>query len=195
MQENHTVKRRIKTYDMVITALFAAICFIGATFFRIEIPTPLGKTMIHCGNIFCLLSAMLMGGLRGGIADSIGLTLSDLMVPEWAASAPSTFVMRFIMGLVCGSIASIGRHNENKRTVWMVISAAVGMSTYIVLYLSYNFLSKIILGNAVGTVLVDVAAKAATSIPSGCISVVIASVLYPFFYKALNSAGYYQKRA
>ena len=104
MQANHAVKHKITTYDIVVTALFAAICYV-ATNFRIDIPTPLGKTMIHCGNVFCLLSAMLMGGLRGGIADATGLTLFDL-TGGWATSAPSTFVMRFVMGLVCGSIST-----------------------------------------------------------------------------------------
>ena len=192
MQANHVVKRKITTYDIVITALFAAICYV-ATNFRIDISTPLGKTMIHCGNVFCLLSAMLMGGLRGGIADATGLTLFDL-TGGWATSAPSTFVMRFVMGLVCGSISTAGRKKE-KRTLWMIISAVTGMATYVVLYLSYSFLKGIVLGNAVGTVLVDVASKAATSVPAGCVSVVVAVVLYPFFYKALTAAGYYQKRA
>ena len=69
------------------------------------------------------------------------------------------------------------------------------VGNYVVLYLSYSFLKGIVLGNAVGTVLVDVASKAATSVPAGCVSVVVAVVLYPFFYKALTAAGYYQKRA
>ena len=193
MQANHAVKHKITTYDIVVTALFAAICYV-ATNFRIEIPTPLGKTMIHCGNVFCLLSAMLMGGLRGGIADATGLGLFDLL-GGWASSAPSTFIMRFIMGLVGGSVASVGNHNETKPTKWTILGAVTGMVTYVILYLGYSFLKGIVLGNAVGTVLTDVAAKAATSIPSGCVSIVVAVILYPFFRKALTAAGYYQKRA
>ena len=65
MQANHVVKRKITTYDIVVTALFAAICYVATAFFHIDIPTPLGKTMMHFGNIFCLLSAMLMGGPPG----------------------------------------------------------------------------------------------------------------------------------
>ena len=192
MQANHVVKRKITTYDIVVTALFAAMCYV-ATNFRIEIPTPLGKTMIHCGNVFCLLSAMLMGGLRGGIASATGLGLFDLL-GGWASSAPSTIVMRFVMGLVGGSVSSVG-HKNGKRTLWLVLGAISGMVTYIILYLGYSFLKGIVLGNAVGTLLVDVAAKASTSIPSGCVSIVVAVVLYPFFYKALSAAGYFRKTA
>ncbi len=192
MQANHVVKRKITTYDIVVTALFAAMCYV-ATNFRIEIPTPLGKTMIHCGNVFCLLSAMLMGGLRGGIASATGLGLFDLL-GGWASSAPSTIVMRFVMGLVGGSVSSVG-HKNGKRTLWLVLGAISGMATYVVLYLGYSFLKGIVLGNAVGTVLVDVAGKASTSIPSGCVSIVVAVVLYPFFYKALSAAGYFRKTA
>ena len=192
MQANHVVKRKITTYDIVVTALFAAMCYVAANF-RIEIPTPLGKTMIHCGNVFCLLSAMLMGGLRGGIASATGLGLFDLL-GGWASSAPSTIVMRFVMGLVGGSVSSVG-HKNGKRTLWLVLGAISGMATYVVLYLGYSFLKGIVLGNAVGTVLVDVAGKASTSIPSGCVSIVVAVVLYPFFYKALSAAGYFRKTA
>ena len=171
--------------------MFAAICYV-ATNFRIEIPTPLGKTMIHCGNIFCLLSCLLMGGVRGGAANAIGLGLFDLL-GGWASSAPSTIVMRFVMGFVGGSVAFKGG-KENRKLGWTIAGAVSGMVTYIVLYLGYSFLKGVILGNAVETVLVDVGTKAITSSLSGVLSVVIATLLYPVFRKALAAAGYYKHR-
>jgi uncharacterized membrane protein len=185
-----TKSKGINIYDIAICALFAAVCYV-ATNFRIEIPTPLGKTMIHCGNIFCLLSCLLMGGLRGGASDAVGLGLFDLL-NGWASSAPSTIIMRFVMGLVGGSVASIGG-KENRKWGWTLAGAASGMVTYIILYLSYSFVRGLVLGNAVQTVLTDVGAKAITSSLSGTLSVIIATLLYPVFQKALAKAGYYAK--
>lgn len=186
-----TKRKQINIYDIIICALFAAVCYV-ATSLRIEIPTPLGKTMIHCGNIFCLLSCLLMGGLRGGASSAIGLGLFDLL-GGWASSAPSTIIMRFIMGLVGGSVASIGG-KENRKIGWTLAGAASGMVTYIILYLGYSFAKGMILGNAVQTVLTDVGAKAITSSLSGILSIIIATLLYPIFQKALSKAGYYRMR-
>lgn len=191
MSEKTKTRKSVSIYDIVICALFAAVCYV-ATNFRIEIPTPLGKTMIHCGNIFCLLSCLLMGGLRGGAANAVGLGLFDLL-GGWASSAPSTIIMRFIMGLVGGSVASVGG-KENRKIGWTLAGAASGMVTYIVMYLGYNFVKGLVLGNALQTVLADVGTKAITSCLSGTLSVIIATLLYPVFQKALAKAGYYKMR-
>ena len=73
-------KKGITIYDIAVTALFAALCYVATYFLRIEIPTPLGRMMIHGGNIVCLLSALLMGPLRGAAADAIGMGLFDLLM-------------------------------------------------------------------------------------------------------------------
>ena len=68
------------------------------------------------------------------------------------------------------------------------------MVTYYVLYLGYSFLSDLILGNGLAAVLADVATKAVTSGSTGIVSIIVASLLYLPFHKALAAAGYYRKR-
>lgn len=51
-------------------------------FLKINIPTPGGTTAIHFGNTFCVLAALLIGGVEGGIAGAIGMGLADLMDPS-----------------------------------------------------------------------------------------------------------------
>ena len=63
------------------TALLGALCYIGFMFLKINIPTPGGTTAIHFGNTFCVLAALLIGGVEGGIAGAIGMGLADLMDP------------------------------------------------------------------------------------------------------------------
>ena len=48
------------------TALMAALCYVSFTFLQIKIPVPGGDaTSIHIGNAFCVLAALLIGGVYG----------------------------------------------------------------------------------------------------------------------------------
>ena len=48
------------------TALLAALCFVSFKFLKIPIPVPGGgATALHVGNAFCVLAALLLGGLYG----------------------------------------------------------------------------------------------------------------------------------
>lgn len=80
-------KQKITAYDIAAIGLMAAVVFV-ATNFKIYIPTAIGKTMIHFGNIFCLLSGLLLGGVRGGLAAGIGSAFFDVMDPLFVSSAP-----------------------------------------------------------------------------------------------------------
>ena len=51
-QNDRTIK------NIVVVGLMAAVVFIF-TYMHIDIPTPLGKTMLHLGNVMCLLAALL----------------------------------------------------------------------------------------------------------------------------------------
>lgn len=46
-----------KVLTVALMGVFIALCYVG-TMINIQMPTPVGKTMIHFGNIFCLLAAM-----------------------------------------------------------------------------------------------------------------------------------------
>ena len=59
-------------------ALCAALCYVGATFIKIDIPVGTESTMFHFGNTFCVLAALLVGGVWGGLAGAVGMTISDL---------------------------------------------------------------------------------------------------------------------
>lgn len=48
-------------------------------------------TSIHIGNAFCVLAALLLGGLYGGLAGAIGMGIADIMDPIYITGAPKTF--------------------------------------------------------------------------------------------------------
>ena len=59
--ENTQEKRKFNTYDIVLVGVMSAVVF-AANFLSI----PIGDvTRIHFGNVFCVLSGILLGAVRG----------------------------------------------------------------------------------------------------------------------------------
>ena len=95
-----------KTLKIVITGLMAALCYVAFTFLKIPIPVPGGDTVaLHIGNAFCVLAALLLGGVYGGVAGALGMTIADLLDPVYITSAPKTFILKFCIGLIAGLVA------------------------------------------------------------------------------------------
>lgn len=125
-------KERSKAVTVLAqAALCAALCYIGATFIKIDIPVGTEKTMFHFGNVFCVLAALLVGGLWGGLAGAVGMTISDLTT-AYVTSAPKTFVLKLCIGLIVGLVAhkvfKLSKdHSAKYTTAATVVSAAAGM--------------------------------------------------------------------
>ena len=121
---------------LAMASVFAALCYVGCTFFKIPIP---GSTsFFHFGNTFCVLGALFLGGFWGGMAASVGMTISDLF-NGYIDSAPRTFVLKLCIGLIAGFVAHkvfhIAGNRENRRLplpVATVISCAAGMAFNVV---------------------------------------------------------------
>lgn len=112
-------------------ALLAALSFVGFAFFRIDIPVGIEKTAFHFGNVFLILAALLIGGLWGGLAGAVGMTIADL-TSGYATSAPATFVLKLGIGLIVGLVAErilhLSRETEPRRMLWKTaVSASAGI--------------------------------------------------------------------
>ena len=88
-----------KVYRIVLTALMAALCYVAFTFLKIPIPTFGGDYVaLHIGNAFCVLAALLLGGVYGGLA---GMRMVTLLQDDWRALGLSrrsqTCWIRFIL--------------------------------------------------------------------------------------------------
>ena len=121
--------KNTKTKKILQTALLAALCYISFTFLQIKIPVPGGDaTSIHIGNAFCVLAALLLGGVYGGLGGAIGMTIADLMDPVYITVAPKTFILKLCIGLITGliahKIAKISKSNNKKYILkWSIISS------------------------------------------------------------------------
>ena len=100
-----------KIFSITLFSALTALCYV-ATFVMIPLPTG-GK--IHLGNLVCILASLILGGVPGGLVGSIGMGLNDL---HFYLDTPSTiirtFVLKFIMGFVCGSLFNLLRKKNIK---------------------------------------------------------------------------------
>lgn len=125
---NHTDNR---IYKISMTGLFAAMSYVVFTFLQFKITLPGGDaTSIHLGNAVCVLGALLLGGVYGGLGGAIGMTIGDLFDPVYVIYAPKTFILKLCIGLITGVLAHrIGKINEShdqKHILKWVIIASVG---------------------------------------------------------------------
>ena len=93
--------KNTKIQKIAIGGLMAALCFVGYMFFP---AISASGTKVHIGNAFVVLGALFIGGVYGGLAGAIGLSLADVL-SGYAASAPRTFITKLIIGLVVGLVA------------------------------------------------------------------------------------------
>ena len=175
-------KQKFTVYDMVVIGMMAAVVY-AATSIRVEIPTPMGKTMMHFATAACLISGLLFGPVRGGLASGIGSFFFDIL-GGWASSAPFTLVFKFVIGFLAGLITG-GKDCKLPRTL---AASAAGAYAYTVLYLTKDFIRDLLLGGAMETAIADVSVKAVTSLTNGTLAIVIATLLVPVLRKALVQA-------
>lgn len=185
-------KKKITVYYIAMVAVFAALVF-AANWLSFPIPVAVGNiSRIHLGNVFCLLCGFILDPISGGLASGIGAALYDLMNPAYIASAPFTFVFKFLLAAVCGWVARAGgRKAENHG--WNIFAAVSGSLTYMILYLGKSFVQSLLLGSEMGTVLTSLATKAATSGVNAVLAVVISVPLCAAVRAALKKSGLLDK--
>ena len=120
-------------WKIAMTGLFAALSYVVFTFLQIKIPLPGGDaTSIHFGNAVCVLGALILGGLYGGLGGAIGMTIGDLFDPVYVIYAPKTFILKLLIGLITGfiahRIAKINDSHDSKYILkWTIIAAACAL--------------------------------------------------------------------
>lgn len=194
LREDESVleKERNAIYRVTLTAVFAALVFVS-NMLSVPIPVVVGDvSRIHLGNIFCLLSGFVLGPVGGGLAAGIGSALYDVTNPAYIASAPFTFVFKFLLAAVCGWVAwargsRAAHHGQN------ILAAVAGSVTYIILYLGKSFVEGLLLGNALTPVLVAVGTKAVTSGINGVIAVIVSVPLCAAVRLALKKSHLLEK--
>ncbi|MBQ7614563.1 MAG: ECF transporter S component [Butyrivibrio sp.] len=174
---------------LTFAGLMAALCYVGYAVFP---AINASGTKVHIGNAFVVLGALLLGGLYGGLAGAVGLSIADLTL-GYTASAPRTFITKLVIGLIVGLVAhKIAKiSEEHKRSYiikWSAIAAVAG--------LAFNCVFEPALKYFWFTILTPNAEKAESAIKAliaittyaTIINAVINSVLAVVIYTALRPA-------
>lgn len=164
--------KKITVKDIALIGMMAAAVYVASAFLQIPIPTAIGSTRLHMGNVMCLLSGMLLGATPGGLAAGIGSMFFDLTNPAYITSAPFTFAFKFIMAWLCGKV--ISKWNIGLRTRF-ISGAAAGAFIYVMLYISKTFIEdRFVLGLPLGAVTLTVTQKSVVSSINAIIAVIVA---------------------
>lgn len=182
-------KKATNVRSLAMASIFAALCYVGCTYFKIPIP---GSTsFFHFGNTFCVLGALFLGGFWGGMAGSIGMTISDLF-NGYVDSAPRTFILKLCIGLIAGFVAHkvfhITENKENRKLplpVATVISCSAGML--------FNVIADPLLGYFYKMYVMGIPQDIASSLAkiatvATAVNAVVAVIAATIFYLALRPA-------
>ena len=186
-------KKKTDVRTLSMAALFAALCYIGFTYCKIDIPVGMDKTAFHLGNVFCVLAALFLGGLWGGMAGAVGMTIADLTT-AYVTSAPKTFLLKLCIGLITGFVAhkvfKLSQDKENRKlplTAATAISCAAGMAFNIVADPLVGYFYKMyILGVPQEAASIWAKIGAITTSVNAVVAVIAATVLYMALRKAMR---------
>lgn len=184
------------------TALLAALCFVSFTFLQIKIPMPGGDaTSIHIGNACCVLAALLVGGLYGGLAGAVGMGIGDILDPVYITVASKTFLLKLCIGLITGLVAHrIARINESSDKAyvfkWSVIAAVCGLGFNVIFDPLVGYFYKMwVLGQPQELASVLAKWSTATTFVNAVISTILVAVVYNVLRPALIKAGFLRVNA
>ena len=175
-----------------IVGIMAALSFVAYEFFRIPFA---GGSSFHLGNTFTALTAMLLDGVSGGLAGAIGLALADVIAGD-PGYAFTTFILKFIIGLVCGATAHKLLHlGSRKADGHAKYIAAVTVSAFSGLFVNVftdplvgYFLDRFIFGQPVEVATVLIKVTGGVTLVNSLLSTVCAVALYLVLEPALQRA-------
>lgn len=152
-----------KVWKIAMTGVFAALSYVVFTFLQFKIWLPGGDaTSIHFGNAVCVLGALILGGVYGGIG--------------------------LIAGLIAHKIGKINEQTDQKQIFKWALLAAIGGLLFNVIFdpLIGYFYKLVLLGKPAAEVTLswNVAATSINAVLSTIASVVIYMALRPALQKS-----------
>ena len=174
---------------LCMAAAMAALVALGSGI-QIQIPSILGTSRFHLGNVMCALSGLLLGPWWGALAAGMGSALYDLLLdPTRFAEFPITFVTKSVYGLAAGAVffkVFKGKSNYVNEAIASAAAAASYIAVYLVKCFFYNGL--LIKGLTPGGAWLGVLEKVPSSLFNGVVAVIFAPILGVALHKALTAA-------
>ncbi|MBR5755158.1 MAG: ECF transporter S component [Erysipelotrichaceae bacterium] len=178
-----------KIKKIVYASMFAVINYVAFTYGKITIPVTAGtSTAIHIANAVVVLSSWFLGPLYGALSGAIGLSIADVLDPRYITSAPKTFILKFMIGLIAGLIAKKMRLQEKTERKDIVrictISAAAGLGFNVIFDPIFGyFYRQYLLGIPQEAAKIIATWVAGATAFNAVVCVIISVILYLALYK------------
>ena len=115
------MKRMVKLRQLVIAAMFAALCCVATLI--VSIPTPTNG-YVHMGDTVVLLCGWLLGPIWGGIAAGLGSMLADIF-SGYILYAPATLIIKGAVAILGWLIFTVFCRLFRKYSVFALILSGV----------------------------------------------------------------------
>ena len=154
---NHSTKPRMRTIDVVLSGLFAALVAIGA-FIRVTIPTEPYPFTFSLQWLFVLLAGFLLGAKLGTLSVAAYVLIGLCGVPVFVHGGGPQYIFRagfgfllgfvlaaFVIGLLSAKLPGLGRgQNPGKGSmtlefIRLMIAAVVGLVAYYFVGIAYYY--------------------------------------------------------
>lgn len=189
-------RTRFTVQKIALIGVMAALSFVAYEFFRI--PNVLGTgSSFHLGNTFTALTAMLLDGVSGGLAGAFGLALADVVAGD-PGYAVTTFLLKFLIGIVCGTVADKVFHLHGMdaqhagRAKYLTAVTASAFSGLLVNVFADPFLgyfrNRYLFGQPVELAGAMAGIASGVTLANSVVSTVCAVALYLALYPALKKA-------
>lgn len=174
-----------KVKNLVITAFFTAITFLGIQSFRIPLPAAVGIPFLHFGHIFVVMGLLLQGGKRGAVSGTLGLTIFD-MLNGYMQDAPKTFVETALKCLIVGALFVMLKKktagDKKKEYGAAMICAVVYGCINVIMEFIMGTISMMIMGSGFAAAAVG----AFTSLPATVINAVFMVIAIAVLYQPVK---------
>ena len=171
-----------KTIDIVWVGVFAAVTYLGIQFFRIPLPAATGAPFLHFGNIFFLLSVLLLGSKKGALAGGIGFILFDIL-NGYITVIPKVAILTLLMAFAAGSL-----FERLSKKYSVAVSVAIAVMVAFLISLAGDFLYDTLLLVLSGSKLAPAMWAALTSLLATAINSVFGIVAVTILYTPLRYA-------
>ena len=167
-----------KVKNLVITAFFTAITFLGIQSFRIPLPAAVGTPFLHFG-------LLLQGGKRGAVSGTLGLTIFD-MLNGYMQDAPKTFVETAVKCLIVGALFMMLKKKADGDKKKEYGAAVVCAFIYGCINVIMEFTMSTIAMMMVGSGFAAAAVAAFTSLPATVINAVFMVIAIAILYQPVK---------
>ena len=174
-----------KVKNLVITAFFTAITFLGIQAFRIPLPAAVGTPFLHFGHIFVVMGLLLQGGKRGAVSGTLGLTIFD-MLNGYMQDAPKTFVETALKCLIVGAIFAVLKKKADGNRKKEYGAAVICAVLYGCINILMEFIMSTIAMMMMGSGFAAAAAGAFTSLPATVINAVFMVIAIAILYEPVK---------